>query len=671
MSAGRGRRGSGLSGQAALLMLCFVAFAAWGNTFTVTNTNDSGAGSLRQAILDANTHIGLDTIAFNVTGTGCAGGPPAICTIVLSGGNLSAITDPVVIDGYSQPGTSPNTLTVGDNAKLLIEIDATGTNFVFAINGPSGGSTIKGLIFKNFLQSVYIGHSVNSSGNVVTGNFMGTDPTGLTSSAPLVNNSPITISGTGNTIGGTTPADRNLMTGAGLMIDIVGDNNTVQGNYMGVNGAGTDGLPVFRGITIAGSGNLIGGTASGAGNVIANFNETGIVNVGTSNNVIQGNFIGTNATGTARIYNGGNGIVIGVTGTNNVVGGTVAGAGNLISGNASGILINSNPGTGTLIQGNKIGTDVTGTLPIGNALAGVCIQQPGSSGMVGGTVAGAGNRIAFNGSHAIAIGSSTTHWGFLGNSIEANTGIGIALDAGCDSPGVLPLANDAGDGDTGSNNLQNYPILTSPLAISGGTATISGTLNSTASTTFRVEFFSNVTCDASGSGEGKTFIGFANVVTNGSGNVSFGPLGFTVPAGQTVVTATATDPLNNTSEFSPCIKLPPNLDIDGNTHYDALTDGLLTLRYLFGLTGNSLTIGAIGVGAARSTPTDVTIYLDNVKSALDVDANGQVDALTDGLMIIRYLFGLRGASLISGAIGPSATRVLAPDIEAYIASLMP
>ena len=114
-----------------------------------------------------------------------------------------------------------------------------------------------------------------------------------------------------------------------------------------------------------------------------------------------------------------------------------------------------------------------------------------------------------------------------------------------------------------------------------------------------------------------------------------------------------------------------NLDVDANTHYDALTDGLVVLRYLFGLTGASLTSGALGPGATLISPASMVGHLKDIKPLLDVDANGQADALTDGLMIIRYLFGLRGNSLIAGAIGLGATRTTAPQIEAYIQSLMP
>ena len=113
------------------------------------------------------------------------------------------------------------------------------------------------------------------------------------------------------------------------------------------------------------------------------------------------------------------------------------------------------------------------------------------------------------------------------------------------------------------------------------------------------------------------------------------------------------------------------IDIDGNNNYDALTDGLLMIRYLFGLTGTSLTAGAIGPGSTRTLPADIVLYLDSIKPQIDIDGNGRADALTDGLMILRYLFGVRGPSLIGGAIGPGATRTTAAQIEQYIQSLLP
>ena len=113
------------------------------------------------------------------------------------------------------------------------------------------------------------------------------------------------------------------------------------------------------------------------------------------------------------------------------------------------------------------------------------------------------------------------------------------------------------------------------------------------------------------------------------------------------------------------------LDIDANNAYDPLTDGVMVLRYLFGFSGAALATDAIGSGAGRVDPTQIGTYLGNIRPLLDIDGNGQVDALTDGLLIVRYLLGLHGATLTTGAIGFSATRTAATDIETYLQSLKP
>jgi hypothetical protein len=153
------------------------------------------------------------------------------------------------------------------------------------------------------------------------------------------------------------------------------------------------------------------------------------------------------------------------------------------------------------------------------------------------------------------------------------------------------------------------------------------------------------------------------------------------PSAQGVYSLTATFAGNSSyasssvsEEFNVLGVVPPTLDVDFSvtaTQYDALTDGLMVIRYLFGLTGPSITNGALGGTAARTDANVIKAYLDGVRNLLDVDGNGSADALTDGLLIIRYMFGLRGASLINGAIGTGATRTTAPAVETYIQSLMP
>jgi M6 family metalloprotease-like protein len=135
-----------------------------------------------------------------------------------------------------------------------------------------------------------------------------------------------------------------------------------------------------------------------------------------------------------------------------------------------------------------------------------------------------------------------------------------------------------------------------------------------------------------------------------------------------VVTVSAASSVSAT--FAPNTVLA-RVDVDGNGAYGALTDGLLALRYLFGLSGAALTNRAIATGAPRSTPAAVTQFLENIKPLLDVDGNGQADATTDGVMLLRYMFSLRGSSLVGGAVGAGAIRTTAPQIEPYLSTIMP
>ena len=269
----------------------------------------------------------------------------------------------------------------------------------------------------------------------------------------------------------------------------------------------------------------------------------------------MGNYIGLDATGTADLGNTNQGIAIFNGSHDNIIGGTAAGAGNVISGNdGEGIRIINAGATGNLVQGNLIGTNAAGTAGIGNGGEGVWISQSAAGNTVGGTLAGAGNTIAYNGLSGVVLGSTAGSGNaILGNAIYANADLAIDLVGGTED-GFGVTQNDLGDGDSGSNNLQNYPVLAT-ASTTGAQVTISGTLNSTASRTFRIEFFANSEPapgqDASGHGEGERYLGFVDVTTDGSGDASINAvLSATVAVGESV-TATATDlTTNDTSEFA-------------------------------------------------------------------------------------------------------------------------
>ena len=389
--------------------------------------------------------------------------------------------------------------------------------------------------------------------NRVQGNLIGTDASGTHLLGVI--GSGININTSNNLIGGTAAGARNVIVGSNCCdgITIQGSDangNVVQGNYIGLDATGSVAFGnSFQGIAINGAtDNRIGGTDAAARNVIVGaqrFAGVAIFN-GAARNVVQGNYIGTDASGTAARPNVGWGVAVAFAGAGNVVGGSEPGAGNVISANTRGGLRLSAPTTAAVVQGNRIGTTAAG-IALGNGGEGILVDGA-TSVAIGGTAAGAANVIMFNASAGVSVVSlqgDASGVAIFGNSIASNGGLGIDLGA----DGVTP--NDNGDTDTGPNGLQNFPIVNT--AQSRGTiGTIKGRLNSTAGTTFRVEVFASSSCDPTGFGEGQTFLGATTVTTNGGGNgtfaidASFSPDSF--------ITATATAPGGDSSEFAKCVQ---------------------------------------------------------------------------------------------------------------------
>jgi CSLREA domain-containing protein len=295
---------------------------------------------------------------------------------------------------------------------------------------------------------------------------------------------------------------------------------------------------------------LSGLTASVKGLVVNRFSGDGI-SLGSGNKSLTGNFIGTDVSGTLDLGNTGSGINS-PSGFSETIGGGTAADLNLISGNNGNGLSFSNSNT-NLILGNLIGTKADGASSLGNSGTGISLSGPGSvANTIGGINSGEGNTIAFNGADGVRLADA----GF-GNSIRVNsifsngsTANDLGIDLGAD--GVT--TNDSMDGDTGPNALQNFPVIT--LAqVTGSTRTITGTLNSTPGETFNIDFYSNASCDtAGGNGEGKTSLGSISVTTdNTTGDASFTFHPSTLTVGQVVTaTATSTGAQFNTSEFSAC-----------------------------------------------------------------------------------------------------------------------
>ncbi len=468
-------------------------------TFTVTNTNDSGAGSLRQAILDANTAAGPDTIAFNVSGAGCDGG--GLCTITPAS-QLPNVSSPVLIDGYTQPGAQPNTNAEGAlNTVLKIvlsgaTIQSTGLQFTTGADA----STVRGLVL-NGGWNYAIAFGFAGTGGSVRGCFIGTDAAGT--AVP----SPHNIRGIDSsyspdfTAGGPSPADRNLISGnaqSGITC-YHGANPLVQGNLVGTDKSGA---AVLGGTTLLGIG--VQGETPGA--------------------VIRDNVVG----------GVGDGIQVGDS---------------------------NDTATGMTVLHNWVGTDVTGTVNLGTTQIGIFVL--GRDIQIGGVGAGEGNVVAFNAGAGVLVLYSTINVfsnPIRGNSIHGNgtanganglstLGIDLGNPGGFGQGGFTP--NDLGDADVGPNLLQNFPLIGSVVS-GAGTTTVHGLLDSTPSTEFTIDFYSNAACVGHPQDflQGRTYLGSDTVTTNASGKATIATvLPVTLAAGEKV-TATATDPAGNTSELS-------------------------------------------------------------------------------------------------------------------------
>src|SRR4028118_718722 len=458
-------------------------------TYTVTNKLDSGPGSLRDAIDQANSNPGLDTINFEIPGNG-----PHTIDLVQA---LPVITSPVLIDGQSQPGyNKPGFI------KPIIELNGSSVQQPLSgaanINGlelgksamvgaeDSSRSTIQGLVIKGF------GKSGNSGGN-------------------------------------------------GILVQT--NNNIIQDNYIGIESSGTTTVGNTIGIRIESY---------------------------TQNNSPKVNLI----------------------------------TDNIISGNGVAGIFVGKAATETKITANIIGTDLMRTTPLGNEGDGILILAQGSNNnVIGGTSPGDMNIIANNKGSGIEIKASSGSYTIQGNNIYNNKRLGIDLIG---NTGVT--SNDVGDADTGSNNLQNYPVLTS---VSGNT--VSGILNSTPNASFRVEFFAN---SSAGAGQGEAFLGFQNVTTDSGGNANIN-FPYTPVAGKPFLAATATNQTTgDTSEFSRRNQSPIN-SIPGRTTTTTTNPNNITLN-----SGNSVYNvlatpypSAIDVSGVTGNVDSVTITLNNVQTS--------------------------------------------------------
>lgn len=564
------------------------------------------------------------------------------------GVGISSYSDSLMIEGNLIGTDRTGKAPLGNNLGALIQ----GTASRIGATESGGGNVISG--------NDYHGLIVGGTDNVVQGNLVGLDCDGAsplgngvlavdrsTDPPGIQHHLAVGISAEGErcTVGGPETRSRNVVSAnRGYGIAMSGSGGRAMGNFIGTDATGTQSLPCqdslpsqHTGIAAWNYGAIIGGTTAGERNVISG-NEIG-VRLGSQGAQVLGNFIGTDVTGSIAIGNRSSGIYLSDAAANNQIGSSASGTGNLISGNGpegygNGIVLNGYFAdwqiTGNQIQGNLIGTDVTGRLPLGNAPFGISFA--GASGnLVGGTEPGEGNVIAFNAYGGILVseyGQVPQGDSILGNRIHDNEGLGIALGW------VAPTPNDPGDGDTGPNNLQNYPVITGATATSHETK-VQGSLNSSPNTSFRVEFFANAEPDPSGFGEGETYLGAASVTTGANGEVSFDVTVPTAAPAGSFVTTTVTDPAGNTSEFSgqsaPVVLsvIEVAIDIKPGSNPNSInlgSNGAVPVAIL-----SSATFDARTVNPTTVTLADATVKMKGkgipMASLEDVDGDGLKDLM--------------------------------------------
>jgi len=486
--------------------------------FTVVNTNNAGTGSLRQAILDANTTPGADRIVFNIPGDG-------LHTIVTTTG-FPVVTDSVEINGYTQPGSSPNTLADADNAVRRIELNGVNNGFYGFVLRTSN-SVVRGLSMRRFASAI----EVQGSHNLVVGNLLGSDASPsyytLTNDVPG-NDMGLTIGSTCcdasniccNTIGGLQPADRNVIAGNRRNPIRIGDgvevaDTMILGNFIGVDSSGTR-PSGNRGTSTMSlhrvNGLTIGGLEAGARNVMAAYDASVIhfyLNPQWAN--ILGNYIGVGADGVASFPL------------------TYTAVDLFFGGDDLEPVVPAN----CRIEGNRIANCAVGIgvieyyPPLGGPPF-LDYQNPQSANRI--TISRNSTYLNTNRRNATGI-----YWGsiFFGQSVA----------------GSFALMNDLYDIDTGANNRQNYPELES-VSYGESDAVLSGVLRSAPLSSYRIEFFANTVPHPSGFGEGETYLGSTNVTTDADGSASYEFSVSEVFPLQPYITATATDSEGNTSMFS-------------------------------------------------------------------------------------------------------------------------
>ena len=549
-----------------------------------------GFVSFREAVTAANNTSGAQTIAFAIP-------PetfwldPKVGLLRLEQGPFLLEDSGTTVDFSTQSANMGNTNPNGPEIGIYgLQPNGYGAAAIY-LNGNS--CVIKGL--GKVYQRGYAVRIVGDRNRVI----------GCDIEGPL--HAAVSISGynggaipTENVIGGTASSEANRL--VGLQIDGPADGNIVIGNSLlvGVDVRGATQFGVFaRNNRIGGPGRAERNVISGAGY----YGEEGfpvgaqITVIDADGTLVEGNFIGTTADG-MHSYNqiGPYGVEVrdsrGTTIRGNLIAGLKVAGRNHAAGMTFGQAIYLNATNvdidNTVIEGNSIGLGVDRSTAI-PTYGGISVAPTRSLYHVTDTRIDS-NHIAKVDTTGIFVTSLERGVTITGNSIHDCGALGIDLSANAGADGVT--SNDAGDGDDGGNNLQNFPVIQSAVA-SASSITIQGTLDSSRSATFRIEFFTSPSCDPSGFGEGEKFIGSTTVSTDASGHAAFSvTLPVSVAAGaKTTATATRTSS-GDTSEFSACVAVT---QVDPPVAKASATpaNGNAPLAVQFSSTGSSDSSGAI------------------------------------------------------------------------------
>ncbi|MEM7467370.1 MAG: DUF4347 domain-containing protein, partial [Pseudomonadota bacterium] len=515
--------------------------ANYGDTSSVAalNANKGADGliSLREAIDAANNQGGHDTITFNIPGSGTQ--------VITLSSLLPNITDGVTIDGTTQT----DWLAGSFNPIVIDGNNLAGDGLFFS--GAADGSEVRGLVIRDFADEA-IEVEVGADNVTIAGNFLGAfDSSGFYVAGEELGGASLVVSGDNAIIGGTSLADRNVLAGSTNGIVMNGaSGGTVSGNYIGTDVTGnTIVTTTLDGVRLENGANniTVGGITAAHRNVIAGVGADGVEIDGptSSNNQILNNYIGVSANGLSNFGTAATGILItGGADLSTISDNWIAGSG------AEGIDIDG-ASSFTTIQGNRIGTDATGTVDWGTVEAGIKLESGTNATTIGGFAVGDSNVVAYSGTAGsnrpgIQVESGNTSASIRGNQIYANDGLGIDLSAGVSFDGVT--FNDAGDGDSGGNALQNFPVLSAVSVSDAGTMSYTIDTSSFAPGTYEIDFYASTDRD-NGQVEGARFLGSGGFVP--WGNASFnGVMGSVTLAPGEFVVASVTDATGNTSEFS-------------------------------------------------------------------------------------------------------------------------